>query len=174
MAVNMVRVKEMLQREIDKGIPKLELARRTRIPNASLANYLTGDIEPRYNSLERIASYFHKPMSWFLEDAPTEYRASEPGQELPTDLAEVLHELVEHHETIRGVIDIFRSDDTGTQSALLQNIKMFYEKIEERRKTKELIGLLQKQANRMRYSQNTKTQKTRHSREGSERNESSA
>lgn len=94
----MVRVKEVLQREIDNGVTKRELAKRIKIPNASLFNYLYGDIEPRYPSLERIAKYFNKPIAYFLEESGSDSQApalpSHPKALPPSDLPDEVQDLM--------------------------------------------------------------------------------
>ena len=75
--VNMNKVKELLNRELDRGVKKTFLARKMGLPVASLYNYAYGGVVPQTGSLMKIAHYFDKPISYFLEDEAGEMSSEE-------------------------------------------------------------------------------------------------
>jgi transcriptional regulator with XRE-family HTH domain len=63
----MKKLKELIENEL-KTLSIREFSRRTSIPTTSIYNYLETDVEPQRKSLERLATYFHQPLSYFYED----------------------------------------------------------------------------------------------------------
>jgi transcriptional regulator with XRE-family HTH domain len=78
------------------------LAKKLDIPHSSLFNYLYDDITPRYESLMKIADYFHVPISDFLEEnqiityevSPEEYELIERYRKLGKERKDVIQLLL--------------------------------------------------------------------------------
>jgi len=114
--LNIEKIKELLQGEIDKGIKKNFLCSKIGIPTASFFNYLYANVKPDYESLDKIAAYFHKPIAYFFDE--TAEQMSDPDQ-LDDDECQV--------------IDLTRKirAKTGTVKFVLMALTLHLETIEE-------------------------------------------
>ena len=61
-------VQNLLKKELATGINKLALASRIGIPASSLWNYVEHAVEPRPESLRKIATYFKMPVGMLIDN----------------------------------------------------------------------------------------------------------
>jgi len=65
-------VREMIKKELAKGMSRRELSRKTKVPLASINNYLDTEMQPSVRTLERFAVYFNKPITFFFGNSGPE------------------------------------------------------------------------------------------------------
>lgn len=60
-------LRKLIQEHIDRGLSRREIARRSKVPLASINNYLDTDMQPTIKTLERFSAYFRKPITYFMD-----------------------------------------------------------------------------------------------------------
>lgn len=68
----MKRLAVLIKEEL-RTISLRELSRRTNVPAIGIYNYSFPSVEPSEKYLERLASYFEKPLSYFYEEDPEDH-----------------------------------------------------------------------------------------------------
>ncbi len=80
----MEKIRGLLLAEVEKR-GKRPLCREMGISPSSLFNWLDNVGKPTMSSVERIATYFHKPISYFF-DEPTPEPVDSPSMRIDTNL----------------------------------------------------------------------------------------
>ena len=80
-------VKELVQKEIDKGVSRRELARRCNVSLGTIQNVLLGDTEIKNSTLEKISLYF-------------KVQTDRPAIAIPSNNQATLRDILKLHEEI--------------------------------------------------------------------------
>lgn len=95
----MNKLRKMLQKEMDsKGYSRRALALKMKLAPQSINNYMDSPTEPMVASLQKIADYFHKPVSFFLEDEPPK---PEEGTEEKTEQKKTTEPIASHNSGLK-------------------------------------------------------------------------
>jgi transcriptional regulator with XRE-family HTH domain len=115
--VRLYKLREILNKEIKNGRSRRELGKEIGIPFTSINNYLDTDMQPSFKTLQKIADYFHKPISYFIDDHTKPDAIQEQAAKYNTD--------IDKGSIINQIIKILDSGNTGVITALVKNINEF-------------------------------------------------
>lgn len=73
----MQKIAQLLNKSLST-MGKRELCRALGISPASLFNYLANTATPTMRTIERFATYYHKPVTWFFESDSTPFPEAHP------------------------------------------------------------------------------------------------
>lgn len=110
-----MNAKDLINRELGKGVSRRELARRCGVSLGTIQNILLGDTEIKNSTLKKISDYFKVEIE-YVKPEPAIYRAIRERQD---------ESGYSNHHVIADVGAILGSGNTEIINALVSNVREF-------------------------------------------------